>query len=146
MECLYERFMRGVVKVLNGATRDMEKDFILAFENIDSEIAEEIKNRMFIFDDMALLDDRSVQRFLREVEMEDLAKGLKGTESETQEKILRNMSKDAAAKLKEEMEYMGPVRMKDVNETQMKFVAIIRSLDNRGEITVPRSGEDELVT
>ena len=145
MECLYERLMRSVVKTLSGVSRETEKQFVESFEKIDAELAEEIKNRLFVFDDFALLDDRSVQKFLRQVETEELAKGLKGAKTEVQEKIFRNMSKRAASLLQEEMEHMGPVRLKDVEEAQLRFISIVRDLESKGEITVPRSRGDELV-
>jgi len=104
-----------------------------------------IKKRMFIFDDIVLLDDRAIQKVLREVDTPDLGKALKGVDSEVQDKIYRNMSKRASSLLKEDMEFMGPVRLKDVEEAQQKIVSIIRKLEEAGEIIVARAGEDELV-
>ena len=108
-------------------------------------LQKKIKKRMFVFEDIVLLDDRAIQKVLREVDTSELGKALRGVETEVQDKIFRNMSKRASQLLKEEMEYMGPVRLKDVEETQQKIVSIIRKLEDQGEIVVARSGEDEMV-
>jgi flagellar motor switch protein FliG len=100
---------------------------------------------MFVFEDIVMLDDRAIQRVLREVDSQELSKALKSVDTEVQDKIFRNMSKRAAQMLKEDMEFMGPVRLKDVEESQQKIVSIIRHLEETGEIVVARAGEDELV-
>ena len=100
---------------------------------------------MFVFEDIVLLDDRAIQKVLREVDSQELAKALKAVDTEVQDKIFRNMSKRASALLKEDMEFMGPIRIRDVEEAQQKIVNIIRKLEDSGEIVVARSGEDELV-
>ena len=100
---------------------------------------------MFVFEDIVLLDDKAIQKTLRELDNSDLAKALKAVDTEVQDKIYRNMSKRAAALLREDMEFMGPVRLKDVEEAQQKIVNIIRKLEEEGEIVVARAGEDELV-
>lgn len=137
--------VENIVEILNMVDRSTEKTIIESLEEEDPELAEEIKKRMFVFEDIVLLDDRAIQKVLREVDTAELAKALRGVEAEVQDKIYRNMSKRAAALLKEEMEYMGPVRLKDVEETQQKIVSIIRKLEDQGEIVVARSGEDEMV-
>jgi len=137
--------VENIVEILNMVDRSTEKTIIESLEEEDPELAEEIKKRMFVFEDIVLLDDRAIQKVLREVDTAELAKALRGVEAEVQDKIFRNMSKRAAALLKEEMEYMGPVRLKDVEETQQKIVAIIRKLEDQGEIVVARSGEEEMV-
>jgi len=137
--------VENIVEILNMVDRSTEKTIIESLEEEDPELAEEIKKRMFVFEDIVLLDDRAIQKVLREVDTAELAKALRGVEAEVQDKIFRNMSKRAAALLKEEMEYMGPVRLKDVEETQQKIVSIIRKLEDQGEIVVARSGEDEMV-
>jgi flagellar motor switch protein FliG len=137
--------VENIVEIINLVDRTTEKAIIESLEEEDPELAEEIKKRMFVFEDIVLLDDRAIQKVLREVDTAELAKALRGVEAEVQDKIFRNMSKRAAALLKEEMEYMGPVRLKDVEETQQKIVAIIRKLEDQGEIVVARSGEDEMV-
>ncbi|MBN1686239.1 MAG: flagellar motor switch protein FliG [Spirochaetales bacterium] len=137
--------VENIVEILNLVDRSTEKTIIESLEEEDPELAEDIKKRMFVFEDIVLLDDRAIQKVLREVDTAELAKALRGVEAEVQDKIYRNMSKRAASLLKEEMEYMGPVRLKDVEETQQKIVSIIRKLEDQGEIVVARSGEDEMV-
>ncbi|HPS58999.1 MAG TPA: flagellar motor switch protein FliG [Spirochaetota bacterium] len=134
-----------VVEVLNNVDRGTEKIIIEALEEEDPELAEEIKKRMFVFEDIVLLDDRSIQKVLREVDTQELAKALKGVDNEVQEKIFRNMSKRAASLLREDMDFMGPIRLRDVEEAQQKIVNIIRKLEDAGDIVVARAGEEELV-
>ncbi|MEM5948663.1 flagellar motor switch protein FliG [Spirochaetia bacterium 38H-sp] len=135
----------AIVEILNMVDRSTEKSIIESLEEEDPELAEEIKKKMFVFEDIVLLDDRAIQKVLREVDTQELAKALKAVDSEVQDKIFRNMSKRAATLLKEDMEYMGPIRMKDVEESQQKIVSIIRKLEEQGEIVIARGGEDEIV-
>ncbi|MCF7928033.1 MAG: flagellar motor switch protein FliG [Spirochaetales bacterium] len=135
----------SIVEILNLVDRSTEKSIIEALEEDDPELAEEIKKRMFVFEDIVMLDNRAIQKVLREVDTSELAKALKSVDSEVQDKIFSNMSKRAANLLKEDMEYMGPIRLKDVEEAQQKIVAIIRKLEDAGEIIVARAGEDELI-
>jgi flagellar motor switch protein FliG len=137
--------VESIVEILNLVDRSSEKTIIEALEDEDPDLAEEIKKRMFVFEDIVMLDDRAIQKVLREVDTQELAKALKSVDTEVQDKIFRNMSKRAAGMLKEDMEYMGPVRLKDVEEAQQKIVSIIRHLEDTGEIVIARSGEDELV-
>jgi flagellar motor switch protein FliG len=137
--------VESIVEILNLVDRSSEKMIIEALEDEDPELAEEIKKRMFVFEDIVMLDDRAIQKVMREVDSQELAKALKSVDTEVQDKIFRNMSKRAAGMLKEDMEYMGPIRLKDVEEAQQKIVSIIRHLEDTGEIVVARSGEDELV-
>ncbi|MCL1994217.1 MAG: flagellar motor switch protein FliG [Spirochaetes bacterium] len=137
--------VESIVEILNLVDRASEKKIIEALEEEDPELAEEIKKRMFVFEDIVMLDDKSIQKVMREVDSAELSKALKSVDTEVQDKIFRNMSKRAAGMLKEDMEYMGPIRLKDVEEAQQKIVAIIRQLEDAGEIVVARAGEDELV-
>ncbi|MDR2518869.1 MAG: flagellar motor switch protein FliG [Spirochaetaceae bacterium] len=137
--------VESIVEILNLVDRTSEKQIIEALEGDDPELAEEIKKRMFVFEDIVMLDDKSIQKVMREVDSAELAKALKSVDAEVQDKIFRNMSKRAAGMLKEDMEFMGPVRLKDVEEAQQKIVSIIRKLEESGEIIVARAGEDELV-
>jgi flagellar motor switch protein FliG len=137
--------VESIVDILNLVDRSTEKTIIESLEEEDPELAEEIKKRMFVFEDIVLLDDRAIQKVLREVDTTELAKALKSVDSEVQDKIFRNMSKRAGTLLKEDMEYMGPVRLKDVEESQQKIVSIIRKLEEQGEIVVARAGEEEMV-
>jgi flagellar motor switch protein FliG len=135
----------SIVEILNLVDRSSEKQIVEALEEEDPELAEEIKKRMFVFEDIVMLDDRSIQKVMREVDQQELSKALKSVDTEVQDKIFRNMSKRAAQMLKEDMEFMGPIRLKDVEEAQQKIVSIIRHLEDTGEIVVARAGEDELV-
>jgi flagellar motor switch protein FliG len=100
---------------------------------------------MFVFEDILLLDDRAIQRVLRDVDNSDLGVALKGANDEVQAAIFKNLSSRLAAMIKEDMEFMGPVRMKDVEEAQQKIVGIIRKLEDSAEIVISRGGSDELV-
>jgi flagellar motor switch protein FliG len=100
---------------------------------------------MFVFEDIVKLDDRSVQIVLREVETRDLALALKGASEEVKQKIFKNISKRAAQLLQDELEYMGPVRLKDVEEAQQKIINVIRRLEEAGEIVIARGGGEELI-
>ncbi|MCQ2594669.1 MAG: flagellar motor switch protein FliG [Treponemataceae bacterium] len=137
--------VESIVEILNLVDRSSEKTIIESLEEEDPDLAEEIKKRMFVFEDIVMLDDRAIQKVMREVDTQELAKALKSVDTEVQDKIFRNMSKRAAQMLKEDMEYMGPVRLKDVEESQQKIVSTIRRLEDSGEIVIARSGEDELV-
>jgi flagellar motor switch protein FliG len=135
----------SIVEVLNRVDRTTERTIIENLEVQHPELAEEIKKRMFVFEDIVLLDDRSLQLVLREIESKDLALALKASSSEVAEKIYRNMSKRASEMLREEIEYMGPVRIRDVEEAQQKIVNVIRKLEESGEIIVSRGKGDEII-
>lgn len=135
----------ALVEILNNVDRGTEKTIIEALESQEPELAEEVKKRMFVFEDIILLDDKGIQMVLREVDMKELGLALKGASEEVKEKLLRNLSKRAAEMLKEDMEYMGPVRIKDVQEAQQKVVNIIRKLEESGEIVIARGSEDEMI-
>ncbi|MDD5092495.1 MAG: flagellar motor switch protein FliG [Candidatus Wallbacteria bacterium] len=136
----------ATVDILNKVDRGTEKTIIETLEVQDPELAEEIKKRMFVFEDAVAIDDRGIQRILREVDMRELAIALKGSNDDVLEKFKKNMSKRAAAMLEEDMEYMGPVRVRDVEEAQQKIVNVIRSLEESGEIIIARGGEEELIS
>ncbi len=137
--------VEALVKILNFVDRSTEKAILERLEEEDPELAEEVKSKMFVFEDIVLLTDRDVQKVLREVDTAVLAKALKAVDDEVKEKIFKNMSKRAAALLKEEMEYMGPIRLRDVEEAQQHIVNIIRKLEEQGEIVIARGGEDEII-
>jgi flagellar motor switch protein FliG len=134
-----------IVEILNLVDRTTERTILETLEEEDPDLAEDIKKRMFVFEDIVLLGDRDIQKVLREVDGTELAKALKGVNSEVQDKIFRNMSKRASSVLKEDMDFMGPVRLKDVEESQQKIVSVIRKLEDSGEIVIARAGEDELI-
>jgi flagellar motor switch protein FliG len=135
----------SIVAVINKVDRATEKTIIENLEVQNPELAEEIKKRMFVFEDIVLLDDRSLQLVLREVDSKDLALALKAASSEVAEKIYKNMSKRASEMLREEIEYMGPVRIRDVEECQQKIVNVIRRLEDSGQIIVSRGKGDEVI-
>lgn len=135
----------SIVDILNLVDRSTEKVIIESLEEDDPELAEEIKKRMFVFEDIVMLDDRAIQKVMREVDTNELAKALKAVDPDVQDKIYRNMSKRAAALLKEDMEFMGPTRRKDVEEAQQKIVSIIRKLEEQGEVVIARSGEEDVL-
>ncbi|QGG48168.1 flagellar motor switch protein FliG [Heliorestis convoluta] len=137
--------IENVVEMLNRVDRGTEKSIMEALEIQDPELAEEIKKRMFVFEDIVMLDDRSIQQVLREVDTKDLALALKGSSEEVIQKIFKNVSKRAGEMLREDMEFMGPVRLRDVEEAQQRIVNIIRKLEEAGEIIVARGGGDELI-
>lgn len=135
----------AIVQILNSVDRSTEKHIMETLEIENAELADEIRNKMFVFEDILSLDDRSIQRVLRDVDNNDLGVALKGSGEEVQDVIFKNLSKRLAAMIKEEMEYMGPVRLKDVEEAQQKIVNIIRKLEDSGEIVVSRGGGDEII-
>ncbi|HWR43170.1 flagellar motor switch protein FliG [Sporomusa sp.] len=135
----------SIVEILNRVDRTTERTIIENMEVQNPELAEEIKKRMFVFEDIVLLDDRSLQLVLREIDNKDLALALKATSGEVANKIYKNISKRAAEMLREEIEYMGPVRIRDVEEAQQKIVNNIRRLEESGEIVVSRGKGDEII-
>ena len=135
----------AIVGILNTVDRGTEKHIMESLEIEEPELADEIRKKMFVFEDILLLDDRAIQRVLRDVDNNDLAVALKGANEEVQNVIFKNLSKRLAAMIREDMEFMGPVRMKDVEEAQQKIVNIIRKLEDSGEIIISRGGGDEIV-
>ena len=135
----------SVVEILNTVDRGTEKHIMETLEIEEPELADEIRRKMFVFEDILLLDDRAIQRVLRDVENNDLAISLKGANQEVQNAIFNNLSKRLASMIKEDMEFMGPVRMKDVEEAQQKIVNVIRKLEDSGEIVISRGGGDEII-
>lgn len=133
--------VEALAEILNRSDRTTEKAILDSLEIQDPELAEQVRELMFVFEDLIHLDDRSIQRLLREIELKDLAMSLKGSNDEVKDKIFRNMSERAAGMLKDDMDYMGPVRAKDVQEKQTYIVSMIRALESAGEITVNR-GDD----
>ncbi|TQE91616.1 flagellar motor switch protein FliG [Ureibacillus terrenus] len=134
-----------VVEVLNGVDRQTEKTILDALEIQDPELAEEIKKRMFVFEDIVTLDNRSIQRVIRDCDNEDLLLAMKVCSDEVKEILFRNMSQRMAETFKEELEIMGPVRLRDVEEAQTRIVSIIRRLEEAGEIIIARGGGDDVI-
>jgi len=137
--------IEALVDILNQVDRTTEKNITESLEREDPELADVIKSSMFVFEDIVTLDDTSIQRVLREVDGKELALALKGCSDEVANAIFRNQSKRAAAALKEDMEFLGPVRLIDVEKAQQKIVSIIRRLDDAQEIIISRGGEDAII-
>jgi flagellar motor switch protein FliG len=135
----------AVVEVLSGVDRQTEKTILDALEIQDPELAEEIKKRMFVFEDIVTLDNRSIQRIIRECDNDDLLLALKISSDEVKQIIFRNMSQRMAEVFKEEMEIMGPVRLREVEEAQMRIVSVIRRLEDAGEIIIARGVGDDII-
>ena len=135
----------AIVDILNTVDRGTEKHIMESLEIEQPELADEIRKKKFVFEDILLLDDRAIQRVLRDVDNNDLGIALKGANEEVQNVIFKNLSKRLSAMIKEDMEFMGPVRMKDVEEAQQKIVGIIRKLEDSAEIVISRGGGDEII-
>ncbi len=135
----------AVVEILNTVDRATEKHIMETLEIEEPELADEIRKKMFVFEDILLLDDRSIQRVLRDVDNSQLAMACKGANEQVQNAIFNNLSKRLAVMIKEDMDFMGPVRMKDVEEAQQQIVNVIRKLEDSGEIVISRGGGDEII-
>jgi len=133
------------VEMINSLDRSTERTLMEALSETDPELAEEIRKKMFVFEDIVKLDDRSVQVVLQQVDKRDLALALKAANDEVKEKIFNNMSKRARSLLEEEIQFMGPVRLKDVEEAQQRIINVIRRLEEAGEIVIARGGGEELI-
>jgi flagellar motor switch protein FliG len=134
--------VRSLAEVLNRADRSTEKAIMEKLEESNPELAEEVKRLMFVFDDLVNLDNRTIQQVLREVDAKDLALALKGAKDEVKEHILKNMSSRAKAMILEDMDVMGPVRLKHAEEAQQKIINVVRQLEEMGEIVVTRGDEE----
>ena len=134
-----------LVEIINRSDRSTERLIVEGLEGRDSALADEVKSRMFMFDDIVSLDDRSIQQVLRQVETADLAVALKGVSEPVRDKVTTNMSERAATNLLEEVELLGPVRLRQVEEAQQKVIQTIRRLEESGEIVVRRGSDDEFV-
>jgi len=137
--------LQPLVDIINHSDRSTERLILQGLEERDSELAEEVRAQMFMFEDIVTLDDRSVQVLLRQVDSKDLTVALKGVRPDVRDKIVRNMSERAGTALLEDMEVMGPVRLKQVEEAQAIIVRHIRELEEAGEILISRGGNDEFV-
>ena len=135
----------AIVDILNTVDRGTEKNIMETLDIEEPELADEIRHKMFVFEDILTLDNRSIQRVLREVDNNELAIALKAANEDVQNIIFENLSSRLATMIKEDMEFMGPVRMKDVEEAQQKIVNIIRKLEDSGDIVISRGGGDEII-
>ena len=133
--------------ILNSTERDLEKEVLGAMEARDDSVASAVRKLMFVFDDILLLEDRAVQRILREVDTKELSVALKGADEQVKQKIFTNMSERAASMIQEEIDYMGPKRLSEVEAAQMMVVEVIRNLEESGDIVVPGrgGGSDDII-
>jgi flagellar motor switch protein FliG len=137
--------VEALVEIINRSPRPTERSILEWLDNTDPELADQVRSQMFVFEDIVSIDDRSLQLVLREVEANDLATALKGVRPDVQDKIKRNLSERAAENLTEEIEMLGPVRTRTVEEAQAKVVGVIRTLEEQGVLTISRGGDDEFV-
>jgi flagellar motor switch protein FliG len=137
--------IESVVNILNRVDRGTEKTILETLAEENPELADEIKRRMFVFEDIVLLDNRSIQRCLRDIDQKELSMALKTASEEVKNLMYRNMSKRAVDLLREDMSFLGPVRLRDVEEAQQKIVNVIRQLEESGEVVISRGKEDEMI-
>lgn len=137
--------VESVVNILNRVDRGTEKNILESLEEEDQELTDEIRRKLFTFEDVVTLDDRAVQRFLREIDSKKLALALKTVNDDLKDKIFKNMSQRAGEMLREELEYLGPVRLRDVEEAQQEIINVVRRLEEEGEIIIARGGEEEII-
>ncbi|ATW25665.1 flagellar motor switch protein FliG [Candidatus Formimonas warabiya] len=133
----------ALVDILNRVDRGTERYILNELENQDSDLVEEIRQRLIVFEDIITLDDLSIQRVLKDVDYKDLALALKAANDSVAKRIYNNLSQRIREMIKAEIEFMGPVRVKEVEEAQQKIVKIIRNLEEAGEIVIARGGEGE---
>jgi flagellar motor switch protein FliG len=134
---------KAVAEILNRTGRSTEKSVLERLDAQDPELAEQVRNQMFVFDDIARLTDREIQMVLREVDTKDLSVALKGASEEMRDRIFTNMSERVGTMLKEEMEFSGPVRMSDVEEVQLRVVQTVRQLEEAGQVTIVRGDSND---
>ena len=138
---------KQVAEILNEVDRDVWQEILDEMREIDDEVANEVNNLMFVFEDIVLLSDGHIQEILKEIDGRELTLALKGATGEIRDRIFSNMSKRAAAGILEDMDYMGPVRLTDVEDSQKRIVEVIRSLEEAGTITLGKASRDaEMVT
>jgi flagellar motor switch protein FliG len=138
--------VESVAEMLNLADRATEKSILEAMEAQDPDLVEQIRRLMFVFEDILLVNDKGIQAVLKDIENEELALALKTASEELREKIFKNMSERAAQLIKEDMEFMGPVRVSDVESAQQKIVDVVRRLEDAGEVIISgRGGEKEMI-
>jgi flagellar motor switch protein FliG len=138
--------VESIAEILNLVDRTTEKGILESLEESDAELVEKIRRLMFVFDDILLVDNKGIQQVLKEVDQEELALALKGASEDVKAKIFGNMSERAASLIKEDMEYMGPVRLSDVEAAQQRIVDVVRRLEEAGELIIQgRGGEEQVI-
>ncbi|MCP4683876.1 MAG: flagellar motor switch protein FliG [bacterium] len=137
---------KTIAEILNLVDTTAEKNILQSLEAEDPDLAAEVKNMMFVFDDLILLDDRSIQRLLKEVETKDLSTALKAAGDEVKGKIFANVSERVSVMIKEEMEFMGPTRLSDVEAAQGRIVEAVRRLEEEGQVIISgRGGKEDVI-
>jgi flagellar motor switch protein FliG len=134
-----------LVEIINRSPRPTERSILEWLDQTDPELADQVRSQMFVFEDIVTIDDRSLQLVLREIEANDLATALKGVRPDVRDKVVRNLSERAAENLAEEIDLLGPVRTRTVEEAQAKVVGVIRTLEEQGVLTIERGGDDDFV-
>lgn len=137
--------VKALAEILSRVDRNTERLIFDALAETNPELLEEVRKMMFTFEDLLQLDDRAIQQVLKEVEIKELALALKGASETVKQKIFKNMSERAVNMLQEEMEFMGPVRLRMVEEAQQRVVSVVRRLEEAGEIVLSRGGEDDVL-
>jgi len=137
--------VQALVRIINESDRMTERVILESLEAQNPELASQVKKLMFVFEDLLTLDDRSIQIILRNVDSKDLVLAMKGASEELREKIFRNMSQRAADALREDLQLMGPVRRRDVEEAQGRIVTVVRQLEESGQIVIARGGQEEIL-
>jgi flagellar motor switch protein FliG len=137
---------KAIAEILNLIDTSAEKNILQSLEAEDADLAAEVKNMMFVFDDLVLLDDRSIQRLLKEVETKDLSTALKAASDEVKNKIFANVSERVSVMIQEEMEFMGPTRLSDVESAQSRIVEAVRRLEEEGQVIISgRGGKEDII-
>ena len=134
---------KAVAEILNSTGRSTEKAVLERLDAQDPELAEDVRNQMFVFDDIANLTDREIQLILREVDEKDLSTALKGANDEMKDRIFGNVSERVGTMMKEKMDFSGPVRMSDVEEVQLRIVQTVRQLEEAGQVTIVRGDSND---
>ena len=134
-----------VADIMNHIDRSNEKSILGELDRIDQELSTEIRNKMFVFEDIVILSSMDVQKFLREIDLKDLTYAIKGAGQEVKQVIFDNVSSRQRESIQSELEYIRNVRMRDVEEAQQKIVAVIRRLEEEGEIIISKGGKDEII-
>ncbi len=137
--------VQSVAEILNAVDRATEEEVLAEIEEDSAQMAEDIRNLMFVFDDCRSLDDKSVREILKEISNEDLTMAMRGANDELKEKFFGNMSERASAMIREELDFMGPTKLSDVEAAQQNVVRVVRRLEGEGKITINRGGGDVFV-
>jgi flagellar motor switch protein FliG len=134
-----------VASMMNNLDRSSEKSIFDGLASYNPELADDIRKRMFVFEDIITMDDRSVQRFIRECDPRDIVLSLKAANNDVANKLFANMSSRMAQNIRDDLEITNHVRLKDVEDAQQRIVSIIRDLEEKGEVIILKSGKDDII-